>query len=90
MAIGLFCLAVFNPSAKQSLLSKVGSKYAFYIYIMHPIFMHALDAVFNKSGWFLWIRPLIVLALTLASAILFYKIVDQIKEKVREQNQYKN
>ena len=84
MAIALFSLAVCNPSIERSFLSEVGSKYAFYVYIMHPIFMHAVDAVIDNNGAFLWVRPLIVLILTLLSAILFYKIVDVVKDEVHE------
>ena len=90
LAIALFCLAAFNPSTKRTFLSKVGSKYAFYVYIMHPIFMHVLDAFADYQGWFQWIRPLIVLALTLVSAIIFYNIIDLAKDVVSERKQCKN
>ena len=84
MAISLFCLAVLNPSTRRTILSDVGSEYAFYVYIMHPIFMHVLDSNVNSYGMFLWIRPLIVLMLTLLSAIVFYKIVELVKDVVCE------
>ena len=51
---------------------------------MHPIFMHMLDAIVDNNNVFLWIRPLIVLTLTLTSAIAFYKIVDFVKDIVCE------
>ena len=84
MAIALFCLTGLNLTSRRTILSDVGSKYAFYVYIMHPIFMHVLDSNVDSNGMFLWIRPLIVLMLTLTSAILFYKIVDWVKDVMRE------
>lgn len=62
-----------------------GSTYAFFIYIVHPLVMHACDAVQpSPSTAGMWLRPVIVLAITVLLAVLYYSaksIVNRYKIK---------
>ncbi|MBR4829340.1 MAG: acyltransferase [Muribaculaceae bacterium] len=58
---------------KYNPICLMGSTYAFFIYIIHPLMMHAYDAIRTApSTTELWLRPLIVLALTILLAIIYY------------------
>ena len=51
----------------------LGSTYAFFIYIVHPLVMHTYDAIRplpSKSE--LWLRPVIVLSATVFLAVIYY------------------
>lgn len=51
----------------------LGSTYAFFIYIVHPLVMHAYDAIRSfPSMSELWLRPVIVLAITVLLAVIYY------------------
>lgn len=51
----------------------LGSVYAFFIYIVHPLVMHVYDAVrLNISATESWLRPLIILAITILLAVSYY------------------
>lgn len=53
----------------------LGSTYAFFIYIIHPLVMHAYDAMrINISIVELWLRPVIILAITLLLAVVYYSM----------------
>lgn len=50
-----------------------GSTYAFFIYIVHPLVMHAYDAIRTMPSISeLWLRPIIVLAVTVLLAVIYY------------------
>lgn len=50
MVPALFALAIQHSNFNIEFLSKLGSKYAFFICIMHPVFMHVFDAtILNAS-----------------------------------------
>jgi len=63
----------------------LGSTYAFFIYIVHPLVMHACDAMQpSPSTAGMWLRPVIVLAITVLLAVLYYSaksIVNRYKIK---------
>lgn len=60
---------------KYNAMCLLGSVYAFFIYIVHPLVMHVYDAVrpsplITES----WLRPLIVLTVTILLAVVYYSI----------------
>ena len=53
----------------------LGSVYAFFIYIVHPLVMHVYDAIRpTPSVPESWLRPLIVLIVTILLAVMYYGI----------------
>ena len=53
----------------------MGSTYAFFIYIVHPLVMHAYDALrVDISVAESWLRPLIILAITVLLAVSYYSL----------------
>ena len=53
----------------------LGSTYAFFIYIVHPLVLHAYDAVrMNISVTESWLRPLIILGITISLAVAYYTL----------------
>ena len=62
----------------------LGSTYAFFIYIMHPIVSACYYAVRVNPGVLeSWLRPLIVLVMTVLLAIVYYSIKSVIAARVR-------
>lgn len=86
MVPALFALAIQHSNFNIEFLSKLGSKYAFFIYIMHPVFMHIFDAmIVNGSEVIKYVfRPIIVLCATIISAILFYYIKEVLANGVNK------
>lgn len=92
MAISaLFVFAIQHSNFNIEFLSKLGSKYAFFVYIMHPIFMHILDAmIINGSDVIKYIfRPIIALCATIISAILFYYIKEVVGNGINKRTKRK-
>lgn len=81
LVLSVFIFALKNPQIGKRFLANMGSKYAFFIYIMHPIFMHIFYAFFrDQSGIVLVVvRPLTVIALSVCSAFVFFKIKEMCK-----------
>ena len=66
----VFFLRIDMPFNKFCLL---GSTYAFFIYIVHPLVMHTYDALrVNPSINEMWARPVIVLVTTVLLAVIYY------------------
>jgi len=60
----------------------LGSTYAFFIYIMHPLVMHAYDAIRPlQSDAEMWVRPIIVLCITILLAVAYYSTKHLILKK---------
>ena len=75
LSIALFIMCVRYPNFENKLLQQIGNKYAFFIYIGHPIVIHIFDGVFGEIyGVLTWLRPLIILAVTVICAVVFYAI----------------
>ena len=79
MAISLFVYAIKNPEiGKNSFLEKIGRNYSMFVYIVHVIVLQAItdyEGIILKSipTWYLWIKPILVVCLTLLLAMLFDK-----------------
>ena len=71
LVIGLFALALKHPQLENSLFSRLGSECAFYIYIMHPVFMHLFDAAYQGNSEVIGgiVRPIVVIMVTVGSAL---------------------
>ena len=53
----------------------LGSVYAFFIYIVHPVVLHSYDALrMNISVTESWLRPLIILGITISLAVAYYTL----------------
>lgn len=74
--VSLFIIALKNPKFENKTLEKMGSSCAFYIYIMHPIFIHMFDACYHgKTAVIIGcIRPLIVIVVTVSTSFLFVSL----------------
>ena len=68
-----------RSNIKKNILCPLGFKYSFMVYIMHPIVIHAYDA-FRPSPGLLeaWIRPFLIIILTIMFALLYYFIKDNL------------
>lgn len=86
LSISLFILCIVYPGNELvkenklwSLICQMGSTYSFFIYIGHPLVMHAFDAVVNVSGMLLWFRPIIILVCTVVFASFYYMVKNKIR-----------
>lgn len=60
----------------------LGSTYAFFIYIVHPLVMHSYDAVrMDISGVESWLRPLIILTITVLLAVGYYSLKRKVAKR---------
>lgn len=74
LAPGLFLL--FSGSGmKYNRFCLLGSTYAFFIYIVHPLVMFSYNALRTNRGTLeSWLRPFIVLVITVLLAAAYYRI----------------
>ena len=74
--VGLFALALQHPQLENRLFARLGSECAFYIYIMHPVFMHIFDAVYRGNSEVVlgMVRPIAVIMVTVGSALALTEI----------------
>ena len=90
----LFINAIFTPNMYNKLICTMGSKYAFFIYIMHPIVMHIIECLqISSTVWVDWIKPFVVLVITVLLAMVFYIIKEAVAiylEKVKCKNERKS
>lgn len=88
MAISLFVYAIKNPEiGENSFLEKIGRNYSMFVYIVHVIVLQAItdyEGIILKSipTWYLWIKPILVVCLTLLLAMLFDKIKGKMKFRI--------
>lgn len=80
-SISLFLLAVNNPRVRLSeKIESLGDKYSLYIYIFHLAIAGVISLFTKKVGIYeniLWGRPILVIALTIAFSMCFYKFVNR-------------
>lgn len=90
----LFINAIFAPNIYNKLICTMGSKYAFFIYIMHSIVIHIIECFqISSTIWVGRINPLVVLVITVLSAMVFYIIKETVAiylEKVKCKNERKS
>lgn len=76
MSPALYYIAC-RSDIKENFLCPLGFKYSFMVYIMHPIVIHAYDSFRTDPGFVeSWIRPFLIILLTIAVALLYYFIKD--------------
>lgn len=82
-ATSLFLLALKQPQAMggggMRIVETIGTKCAFYVYILHPIFRDIYRLVFNSLGLseniaIQWLAPIIVFAACVGTALLIDKL----------------
>lgn len=82
MAVSLFVFCITNKGiATPRWLERVGSRYAFSIYLLHLAvgdFCKEISLLVgvNQAGWYLWTRPLLVCILTTLVSMLLFWIYD--------------
>lgn len=70
---------------KYNVMCLLGSIYAFFIYIVHPLVIHVYDAVRpSPSITESWLRPLIVLMVTILLAVVYYSIKRMVLKAKKE------
>lgn len=74
LAVSIFALCIKYPRLECGMLERIGNEHAFYVYIGHPIVIHFINAILPRAegGLMAWLRPLIVISMTIGSAMLFY------------------
>ena len=76
----LFIYGVKNPDRHSSILQRLGRDCSMLVYIIHPAVWHSVDRYYAYAGFdtmlaLMYLRPIIVLALTIMLALLFNWIV---------------
>lgn len=85
MVFVAFIFAVNNEDYTMNKhLEYIGENLYLYCYLLHPFAIHMFTLIGDRgnlddSGWFMWIRPLGVIFVTLAIAMICYKIIKAIK-----------
>ncbi len=95
-AISIFLFAVKYPTKRMSVLIEfIGAKLSLYIYVLHslvgPVMNTFFKHLFNiniESNLYLWVRPFIVLFVTLILSLLIKMLLD--RKKYRSNNQMCN
>ena len=85
----LFVYGVKNPSRHEGVMQRIGRDCSMLVYIFHPAVWHSMDGVYKMIGISdnlpaLYIKPILVLAISILMALLFNTIVSNIeKNKLR-------
>lgn len=75
-SVSLFLLAVRNPKTVLSpKLEMIGMKYSLYVYVLHQLIDYIIDGYINA-----WLKPIIVLVVTLLVSFIFEKFLFAIKQ----------
>ncbi len=87
ISVGLFTLAVNHEKIPFSCkwLLKIGSELSLWIYISHVAFRSIIDAIgaayrIDQSGTFLWMRPIVILCLTICFSYMMARVTQKDKE----------
>lgn len=86
LVICLFIYAINNEEKHEGIVQRIGKNYSMYVYILHIFFWHELDRVLeamqlNENSIALWLRPLIVLGLTLLASMGCYALFGRKKKE---------
>ena len=85
----LFVYGVKNSSRHEGVMQRLGRDCSMLVYIFHPAVWHSMDGVYKMIGISdnlpaLFIKPILVLAISILMALLFNAIVSNIeKNKLR-------
>lgn len=82
----LFVYGVKNPTHHEGVVQRLGRDCSMLVYILHPAIWHSIDAVYSKVNvadvmFVQYIKPILVLTLSIVFAILFNYIMASIKTK---------
>lgn len=86
-ALCLFCFALKNEEIGDgSILERIGYRYSLFIYVVHVIVMELFAEIDKKyynqlPVWYTWGKPLAVLGITMALAIVYMEIKAWMKKK---------
>lgn len=77
LASSLFCLCVRFPGVRGGLLERIGSTYAFFVYVGHALMIHIFNAILPVGDSILlaWVRPVLLAAATIGCAALWYDVI---------------
>lgn len=77
LAGGLFALCVKQPALHHPLLGRLGSTYAFFLYIGHALMIHVFNALLpvGDSAVLAWTRPILLAAATVGCAAVWYDVI---------------
>ncbi len=85
LAPALFLLFA-DSDMKKNWFCLLGSTYVFFIFIVHPLVLYAYHVFrHNPSTGEMWLRPLIVLAMTIALAVVYYGLKGWLRNTIRRQ-----
>lgn len=85
LAPALFVL-FSNSGMKYNRFCLLGGTYAFFIYIIHPLVMFSYNALREHPGVAeSWLRPFIVLAVTVLLAAVYYRIKSVLSARFRRE-----
>lgn len=82
----LFVYGVKNPQRHEGIFQRIGRDCSMLIYILHPAVWHSLEEIYNGLGWndslfALYVKPILVLGLSIMFAIVFNKLMDKVTKK---------
>ena len=80
----LFVYGVKNPTRHEGAIQRLGRDCSMLVYILHPAIWHTIDAVYSKANIadilaMQYIKPLLVLTLSIIFAVLFNSMVAKLK-----------
>lgn len=82
----LFMYGVKNPTRHEGVMQRFGRDCSMLVYILHPVVWHSLDGIFSIVGVLgnmlvLYLRPLLVLGISILLSLLFNFIVMKVQKK---------
>lgn len=82
----LFVYGVKNPTCHEGVIQRLGRDCSMLVYIFHPAVWHSLDGVYIIAGLSsnmpaLYLKPILVLAVSILMALLFNVIISSIINK---------
>lgn len=89
LVTSLFIYAINNSDKHAGVIQRIGKENSMFVYILHLFFWRYCDKLFHVLGWedemaVLWIRPLIVLSLTILASMGCYTLFNHKKETKQE------
>ena len=80
-----------QSNIKKNILCPLGYKYSFMIYILHPFVINVYDFYRPSIGLVeSWIRPILIILITILISLFYYLIKDNIKVAVRKNAWFKS
>ena len=91
VSIGLFLFVLQFPTIKGNPIVYVGEKLSMWIYLSHILVVSFIDEIakglmISRIAWYLWLRPIISLMVTILIAI----ILDSVKNRKKVGHCIKN